>query len=275
MRAIIDEAPLPIPAEVAVEPQLQEIILRGLSKDRDKRPSSVQALGRELAAWLKSRGVTEDVTGGALDTKWTGRLPQRSVPVINEATPAVPAAPAAASAAETLPPPAPSGDTLLSASDYPAVGTPVGSEQGVRIAASPQPAAVGKRHPWGFLAAGFAVAGAAAWAAASLGSLSATAGESVPSVQPAPLPAVASASIPSPTLLQLPSTPPVQLAVTPPSPSARALPSPPSPSLAPRVVKAAPPPYPPAKPIAPSQSASVGPPAREGRDDAHELLQAY
>jgi serine/threonine-protein kinase len=269
MRAIIDEAPLPIPAEVAVEQQLQEIILRGLSKDRDKRPPSIQALGRELAAWLKSRGVTEDVTGSALDTKWTGRLPQRSVPVINEGTPAVPVAPSAPAAAETLPPPPANGDTLLSASDYPAVGNAATRERGVRIAAISASSGAGKRQPWGLLAAGFAIAGAAAWAAASLASQSAPSSKDVPSVQPVPPPLpLAAPSLPT---VAVPSAPAAtELAATPPSPSLNPLPS-----VAPHVVKGAPPPHRTAKAVAPSQSAPVTPPLREGRDDAHELLQAY
>jgi serine/threonine-protein kinase len=272
MRAIIDEAPLPIPNEVAVEQQLQEIILRGLSKDRDKRPPSIQALGRELAAWLKSRGVTEDVAGSALETKWMGRLPQRSVPVINEATPAVPTAPSAPVAAETLPPPGPSGDTLLSASDYPVVASAAAREKGVRIAATSAPNGGSKRHPWGLLAAGFAATGAAAWALSSFGFPGATSEKKASSVQPVPPPAVAAAAVvvPGPAPLQLPSVPPVHLAATPPSPSLT-----PVPSLVPHVVKGAPPPHRPVKPAPPSQSAPTSPPVREGRDDAHELLQAY
>ena len=269
MRSIIDEAPLPIPAEVAVEQYLQEIILRGLSKDRDKRPPSILALGRELAAWLKSRGVTEDVTGSALETKWMGRLPQRSVPVINEATPAVPTAPPAPVAGETLPPPAPSGDTLLSASDYPVAESAATREKGARIVAISTTTGASKRHPWGLLAAGFVVAGAAAWGASSLASRRATVETGAPSVQPAPSPAAADAAVAGPAPLQLPSAPPVQLAVTPPSPSPR-----PPPSLTPRL-KGAPPPRLSAKSVAPSQSAPASPPVHEGRDDADELLQAY
>jgi serine/threonine-protein kinase len=265
MRAIIDEAPLPIPAEVAVEQQLQAIILRGLSKDRDKRPTSIPALGRELAAWLKSRGVTEDVTGSALDTKWTGRLPQRSVPVISEATPAAPTSPPL-SAAETLPPPAASGDTLLSASDLPAVGSAATRERGVRVA---RLSGTSKRHPWGWLAAGFALAGGAAWAAVGLGPQTATPHANGPSVQPVP-PAVAPAAVQRPPTVASPTAPPAQLAVTPPSPSLNPLPS-----SVPHVVKSAPPSHRPLRPVAPSQSAPVNPPVREGRDDAHELLQAY
>jgi serine/threonine-protein kinase len=268
MRAIIDEAPLPIPAEVAVEQQLQEIILRGLSKDRNKRPASIQALGRELAAWLKSCGVTEDVTGSALDTKWTGRLPQRSVPVINEATPAMPTSPALP-VAETVPPPAASGDTLLSASDLPALGSAGTRERGVRIASVSSPSGARKRHPWGWLAAAFALAGGAAWAAVGLGSQIAPPRVSEPSVQPPPI-ASAPAAVQAPALVPSASAPPVQLAVTPPSPSLNPLPS-----SAQQAVKSAPASHRPPRPAAPSQSAPVEPPVREGRDDAHELLQAY
>jgi eukaryotic-like serine/threonine-protein kinase len=268
MRAIIDEAPLPIPAEVAVEQQLQAIILRGLSKDRSKRPSSIQALGRELAGWLKSRGVTEDVTGSALETKWTGRSPQRSVPVINEVTPAVQSL-APLPVAETLPPPAPSGDTLLSASDLPAVGSAATREKGVRIAAVAPESRANTRHPWGWLAAGFALAGGAAWALAVLGSQIAPSRPGGPSAQSPP--SAAPPAVPAATAIATASAPPVELAVTPPSPSLNPLPS----SLAPHVAKGAPPSHRAPKLVVPSQSAPVSPPLHEGRDDAHELLQAY
>jgi serine/threonine-protein kinase len=270
MRAIIDEAPLPIPAEVAVEQQLQAIILRGLSKDRSQRPSSIQALGRELAGWLRSRGVTEDVTGSALETKWTGRSPQRSVPVINEATPAIPTLPPSPVAETLPPPPAPSGDTLLSASDLPAVAGAATREKGVRIAAMAAVTRASTRHPWGWLAVGFALAGGAAWAAVGLGSRTASSRTSGPSVQPPPA-AAAPAPVEAATPLLSASAPPVQLAVTPPSPSLNPVPS----SAAPPVAKGAPPPHRALKLVVPSQSAPVNAPAHEGRDDAHELLQAY
>jgi serine/threonine-protein kinase len=248
MRAIIDEPPLPVPSDITVEDRLLEIILRGLSKDRELRPSSIQALGRELAQWLKSRGVNEDVTGGTLETKWTGRAPQRSMPVITD---------------ESFPPvsplPVPSGATLVSAS-HP---EPHERESEALIVGSQ---AV-RRRTWLWITAGLALAGTATvWALAKAGSpTEPRAPDGSPGEPPraaAPAPPREQASTAS-TL-----DAPVGLAVTPPSPSLN-----PVPSSAPRAPKASPERA--GRPPVPSQTATVKPPAADRRDDDHELLQAY
>jgi eukaryotic-like serine/threonine-protein kinase len=245
MRSIIDEPPLPIPAEIGVDPRLQEIILRGLSKDREQRPSSIQALGRELAAWLKSRGVYEDVTGGTLETKWAGRAPQRAVPVITD-EPALLVTP--------LPPPIPSGDTLVSASHAP------GPYQRVSVVAV---GARNGRRRWLWLTAGVVLAGGAGWAAATLGSATeprtpVSSLRALPPLEPSST-AAAAASERAP-----------ELAATPPSPSLNPVPSSSPPRatrpVSPRPVKSA---------ALPSQSATVQPPPPDSRDDDHELLEAY
>jgi serine/threonine-protein kinase len=259
MRAIIDEAPLPIPSELGIEQALQEIIFRGLSKDRDQRPSSVQALGRELATWLKSRGITEDVTGSALATKWTGRMPQRSVPVISEELPVVLPSPR----------PTPSGDTLVSASDYPLPASRGAHESQARLVGM---TATVTRKPWAWLAAGVALAAGAVWAGVS------TASSPEPHSPNGPSHAALPGAAAAPVVLQAPPVEPsasaaaVQLAVTPPSPSLN-----PVPSTAPHITKGAQSAHLPRVPKSPppSQSATAKPAALEGRDDAHELLQAY
>jgi serine/threonine-protein kinase len=248
MRAIIDEPPLPIPAEIVVEPRLRDIIFRGLSKDRAQRPSSIQALGRELAQWLKSRGVHEDVTGGTLETKWTGRAPQRSVPVITDE------AVASLSAQPVL-----SDATLVSVS-HP---EPHERESEALIV----DARAGRRPRWwGLVAGSVALSGALAWTLASVGSSTEPRAIQGSSSEALRLPA------PSASLYQQPApaavaTAPVQLAITPPSPSIN-----PVTSSMPHARKATPRP---AKPATPSQSATPKTPARDGRDDDHELLQAY
>ena len=50
--------------------QLWEIIRIGLSKDRYARHASMAVLGRALASWLVSRGVTEDACGTPLESSW-------------------------------------------------------------------------------------------------------------------------------------------------------------------------------------------------------------
>lgn len=251
MRAIIDEPALPIPSDISIEPRLYEIILRGLSKDRELRPGSIQALGRELAQWLKSCGVHEDVTGGTLETKWTGRAPQRSVPVITD---------------ESFPPlspqPVPSGATLVSASH------PEPHErESEALIVGPQGA---RRRTWVWLMASVVLAGsAAAWAMASVGSPTEP---RAPERSPNAADTRAAAPAAPPTSEQ-PTTAsdakaPVELAVTPPSPSLNPLPS--GAPQSPKAGRARP-----EKPAPPSQTATMKPPAADGRDDDHELLQAY
>jgi serine/threonine protein kinase len=249
MRAIIDEPPLAIPADITVEPRLQEILIRGLYKNRDLRPRSMQALGRELADFLISQDVHEDVAGAALDLKWTGRAPQRSVPVIGNSQP--PLQP------ETLPPPRlPQDETLVSASYPPEHDRP--SDVSLTTTQSPQ---------WPWIAAGAVVALGVGWLLARGGppphepERDANAAAKIsapPSLQPAALP---SATVPASS-----ASAPVELAVSPPSPSSN-----PVASSVPSAHKSARP----AKAAAPSQSATVKPAVREGRDAEHELLQAY
>jgi eukaryotic-like serine/threonine-protein kinase len=256
MRAIIDEQPLAIPAELAVEQGLQEIIGRGMSKDRDQRPASIQALGRELAMWLKSRGIAEDVTGAALESKWMGRTPQKSVPVITEEMPPAP----------KLRPP--SGATLVSASDAPPPANE-SKRSDKALIDGPNAPVEGKR--WALIGLGLALVGGAVWTVANASSSTEPNRIAAPSRAPIP-PTAATGPAPTPAAAPI-SSAPVQLAITPPSPSLN-----PVASSAPRQVTKgtldAPPP-PASKATRPSQSAPVTPPPREDHDDAHELLQAY
>jgi eukaryotic-like serine/threonine-protein kinase len=247
MRAIIDEPPMPIPVDITVEYGLQEIILRGLSKERAERPSSIQALGRELAQWLKSRGINEDVTGGALDTKWTGRAPQRSVPVItDEHVPPMP------------PQPVPSAATLIS---------PSHPEPHVRPSEALIVGLDASRRRWLWVTAGVVLAGGAAAIAAASGGSKESRRTTDPLLEPrkaATQPAAPTTQAAPVTTPSAPRAAPVQLAVTPPSPSLNPVPS------SPHSTK--PPPARPAKNAATSPSAA---PKRDARADDHELLQAY
>jgi tRNA A-37 threonylcarbamoyl transferase component Bud32 len=70
LRAIAEQEPTSLVQRGVADEQLWEIIRVGLSKNRDGRHHSMQALGRALARWLLDRGVHEDVCGTALGAKW-------------------------------------------------------------------------------------------------------------------------------------------------------------------------------------------------------------
>ena len=70
---IVEDAPKPFSEYALADAELWQIVERGLRKDRAQRHAKIADLGRELAAWLMSQGVTEDVCGSALDSKWLGR----------------------------------------------------------------------------------------------------------------------------------------------------------------------------------------------------------
>ncbi|MEO8900555.1 MAG: protein kinase [Polyangiaceae bacterium] len=73
LRAIVEDAPKSLTEHAAGDAALWEIVQRGLAKDRNQRHPSMSALGRALAGWLLSHGVTEDACGASLETKWFGR----------------------------------------------------------------------------------------------------------------------------------------------------------------------------------------------------------
>jgi serine/threonine-protein kinase len=78
LRSIVEDAPKPLSEHGLDEPELWQILERGLHKDRAKRHASMAQLGRELAIWLAARGVTEDARGTTLDCKWLSRECGRS-----------------------------------------------------------------------------------------------------------------------------------------------------------------------------------------------------
>jgi predicted Ser/Thr protein kinase len=71
MNAILEDAPRPL--DEHVDQRLAALILAGLSKDRALRPGSIRELGCALSQWLLERGVTVDVCGTSLETKWSAR----------------------------------------------------------------------------------------------------------------------------------------------------------------------------------------------------------
>ncbi|RYZ04115.1 MAG: serine/threonine protein kinase [Myxococcales bacterium] len=73
LRSVVQDEPAPLEQVAQVDPALAAIVRRGMTKDREARPASIFELGRELALWLYSQGVLEDVTGASLEAKWLGR----------------------------------------------------------------------------------------------------------------------------------------------------------------------------------------------------------
>ncbi|HVW25322.1 MAG TPA: protein kinase [Polyangiaceae bacterium] len=68
LRAVIEQELDPITAFGRGDAELSRILERGLAKQPGKRQTSCHELGRELAAWLRGQGETEDVTGEPLAT---------------------------------------------------------------------------------------------------------------------------------------------------------------------------------------------------------------
>jgi serine/threonine protein kinase len=68
--AIVGVEPASLVECGACDEQLWEIIRIGLAKDRYARHASMAVLGRALASWLVSQGVTDDVCGTSLESQW-------------------------------------------------------------------------------------------------------------------------------------------------------------------------------------------------------------
>jgi len=70
MRAIIEQDPKPLEELGVADKDLSDIVKRGLSKKAEERWINMRELGEELALWLESHGVGEDVTGASLRRTW-------------------------------------------------------------------------------------------------------------------------------------------------------------------------------------------------------------
>jgi eukaryotic-like serine/threonine-protein kinase len=91
LRAIIEEPPRTLaellPGNPAGDPDLSEIIERGLKKDPGQRWASMRDLGEALAHWLLERGIGDDCTGKSLRRTWlreeqSGRLDISRLPAM-------------------------------------------------------------------------------------------------------------------------------------------------------------------------------------------------
>lgn len=65
--------PKPLSALGIVEPELWQLIQRGLSKAREDRWQTATEYGKALADWLLARGITEDVCRESLQATWVER----------------------------------------------------------------------------------------------------------------------------------------------------------------------------------------------------------
>jgi eukaryotic-like serine/threonine-protein kinase len=70
LRAIIEDAPHPLFAHGVEQPELWQILARGLSKVASERYPTIRDLGEALAGWLVSRGISEDAVGTSLRRAW-------------------------------------------------------------------------------------------------------------------------------------------------------------------------------------------------------------
>jgi serine/threonine protein kinase len=70
LRAIIEDPPQPLFSHGVDQPELWQILTRGLSKSATDRYPTIRDLGEALAGWLVSRGVSEDAVGTSLRRAW-------------------------------------------------------------------------------------------------------------------------------------------------------------------------------------------------------------
>ncbi len=116
LRCIVEETPPTLAELAAGDDELSAIVARGLSKQAEQRFASMGELGRALAQWLARQGVTEDICGSTLESKWLrgtdppGRPARASLTSLSDAWPAEPGSgvrPNQLQPADTLPAPAP------------------------------------------------------------------------------------------------------------------------------------------------------------------------
>jgi serine/threonine protein kinase len=70
LQAILSASPPRLPGTSGSDEALWAILERALEKDPKARFPSMQELGEALAGWLLASGVTEDISGTALQTAW-------------------------------------------------------------------------------------------------------------------------------------------------------------------------------------------------------------
>jgi serine/threonine-protein kinase len=73
LRMIVEDEPASLQGLYAGDAELSAIVGQGLSKDPAQRFQSMSHLGRALAQWLVSQGISEDACGVSLEAKWLSR----------------------------------------------------------------------------------------------------------------------------------------------------------------------------------------------------------
>ncbi len=88
LRSIIEDAPKPLEAYGIEQPELWQILARGLAKAAGDRFATIRDLGEALALWLLDRGVQEDSVGTSLRRVWLKEASSR-VSIPNDVAPSV------------------------------------------------------------------------------------------------------------------------------------------------------------------------------------------
>lgn len=73
LRMIVETEPATLRELSAADDALSSIVARGMSKAPADRFGSLGAMGKALAAWLAEQGITDDICGISLETKWLAR----------------------------------------------------------------------------------------------------------------------------------------------------------------------------------------------------------
>jgi serine/threonine protein kinase len=98
LRAIIEDAPKPLETYGIEQPELWQILTRGLAKAAGDRFETIRDLGEALALWLLERGVQEDAVGTSLRRVWLKEA-SSGISIPNDVTPPLEAGPVPATAA--------------------------------------------------------------------------------------------------------------------------------------------------------------------------------
>lgn len=70
LRRILEEEPEPISTHGINDPELWELIRKGLAKQPDERWSSMQEFARAASRWLLARKVSCDICGVSVESRW-------------------------------------------------------------------------------------------------------------------------------------------------------------------------------------------------------------
>lgn len=79
MYAIINAEPQSLTERGVADEELSAIVQRALRKSQEERWPSMRDLGEELALWLESKGVTEDITGTSLRRSWLAETESKRI----------------------------------------------------------------------------------------------------------------------------------------------------------------------------------------------------